>query len=56
VAGDTVYGRTRPSLPLARHFLHAASLTIRLPGETTPRSFAAPLPPDLADVLHKLSA
>jgi 23S rRNA pseudouridine1911/1915/1917 synthase len=54
VAGDTVYGRRKPTLPLERHFLHAARLTITLPGETQPRCFEAPLPPDLQQVLDQL--
>ena len=54
VTGDRVYGKRRPSLPLERHFLHAARLTLRLPGEEEPRAFEAPLPPDLQDVLQWL--
>lgn len=54
VVGDTVYGRKTPSLPLQRHFLHAASLTLTLPGEHTPRTFEAPLPAQLAQVLQTL--
>ena len=56
VVGDTVYGRRQPSLPLKRHFLHAARLTIQLPGEAEPRTFEAPLPPDLLNVLTDLRA
>lgn len=51
VAGDTVYGRKKPSLPLERHFLHAHRLEIRLPGEAQARQFVAPLPAELAQVL-----
>jgi 23S rRNA pseudouridine1911/1915/1917 synthase len=54
VVGDTVYGRRKPSLPLARHFLHAARLTIRLPGEEASRTFEAPLPEELVRVLDGL--
>lgn len=54
VAGDTVYGRRQPSLPLHRHFLHAARLVIRLPGGTEPQSFEAALPEELARVLQQL--
>ncbi len=54
VAGDTVYGRAHSSLPLKRHFLHACRLTIRLPGETKPRTFEAPLPPELEQTLADL--
>ncbi len=54
VAGDTVYGRRKPTIPLSRHFLHAAQLTIRLPGEESPRAFQAPLPSELEDLLNML--
>jgi 23S rRNA pseudouridine1911/1915/1917 synthase len=54
VAGDVVYGHKNPSLPLSRHFLHAARLTIRLPGETASRTFEAPLPVELASILQQL--
>jgi 23S rRNA pseudouridine1911/1915/1917 synthase len=56
VVGDTVYGRHQPSLPLGHQFLHAARLSIRLPGETEPSTFEAPLPPDLSDILTGLRA
>jgi 23S rRNA pseudouridine1911/1915/1917 synthase len=54
IAGDTVYGRKRSSIDLDRHFLHAARLTVLLPGETSPRTFESPLPPDLNQVLERL--
>jgi 23S rRNA pseudouridine1911/1915/1917 synthase len=54
VAGDTIYGRARPSLPLKRHFLHAARLAIRLPQEEQPRVFEAPLPVELEQILEHL--
>jgi 23S rRNA pseudouridine1911/1915/1917 synthase len=54
VVGDTLYGRRKPSLPLQRHFLHAARLTIRLPGEDQPRNFEAPLPAELVQILEQL--
>ncbi|MCB9135017.1 MAG: RluA family pseudouridine synthase [Anaerolineales bacterium] len=54
IVGDTLYGRRKPSLPLARQFLHAARLTITLPGEKTPRTFEAPLPEELEKVLAQL--
>lgn len=56
IVGDTVYGRRRPSLPLDRQFLHAARLTILLPGEQQPRTFEVALPPDLQQVLDSLRA
>ena len=54
VVGDTLYGRRRPSIRLNRFFLHAKSLTLRLPGDRTARSFEAPLPEDLQKVLSNL--
>ncbi|HFC10213.1 MAG TPA: RluA family pseudouridine synthase [Chloroflexi bacterium] len=54
VVADPLYGRRRSSLPITRHALHAYSLTITLPGETAPRTFAAPLPEDMQDVLAAL--
>jgi 23S rRNA pseudouridine1911/1915/1917 synthase len=54
IVGDTVYGRMHPTLPIQRHFLHAARLTITLPGEKEPRTFEAPLPPELEELLDAL--
>lgn len=54
IVGDRVYGKKHPTLPLQRHFLHAARLTLRLPGEDEPRTFEAPLPEDLRLVLETL--
>ncbi len=56
VVGDRVYGRRKPSLPISRHFLHAHRLTVLLPGEEKPRTFEAPLPPELAGALERLRA
>lgn len=56
IVGDALYGRRHPSLPLKRQFLHAARLTIRLPGEQAPRTFESPLPADLQEVLDSLRA
>ncbi len=54
IVGDTLYGHRHPSLPVERQCLHAARLTITLPGEAEPTSFEAPLPADLAQVLETL--
>lgn len=54
IVGDTIYGHQNSSLPLERHFLHAARLTILLPGEETPRTFESPLPEDLQSILDFL--
>ncbi|MCC6148479.1 MAG: RluA family pseudouridine synthase [Anaerolineaceae bacterium] len=50
VAGDTLYGRRRPSVEINRQFLHAGRLTIRIPGGEE-RTFEAPLPEELESVL-----
>lgn len=54
VAGDTVYGQKKATISLNRHFLHAMSLTIRLPGEKNTRTFEAALPVPLKTVLDDL--
>jgi 23S rRNA pseudouridine1911/1915/1917 synthase len=54
VVGDTIYGRARSSLPLDRFFLHAACLSICLPGDTERHTFEAPLPQELAAILEML--
>ena len=56
IAGDSVYGHTHATIPVHRHFLHAARLTILLPGEVKPRTFEAPLPIELEQVLVLLRA
>lgn len=54
LAGDTIYGLKHTTIPIARHFLHAARLTIRIPHESTPRTFEATLPQELENVLEQL--
>jgi 23S rRNA pseudouridine1911/1915/1917 synthase len=54
VAADTVYGKHKPTIGSGRHFLHASSLKIILPGEERAREFDAPLPQDLHRVLEQL--
>jgi len=54
ITADTVYGKRRPSLPLARHFLHATQIAIRLPGTELTSTFRAPLPQELEDILAEL--
>lgn len=54
IVGDKVYGHKKPTLPIERHFLHAARLTVMLPGDTAPHQFEAPLPSDLLEVLDQL--
>ena len=54
VAGDTVYGHRHATIELNRQFLHAARLSILLPGEPIPRTFETPLPDELERVLEQL--
>ncbi len=54
IAGDTLYGHRRPTVPIRRQFLHAARLTVQLPGEDAPRTFEAPLPEELEQALESL--
>ena len=54
VVGDTLYGRRRQKVKVPRQFLHAARLTIMLPNESEPRTFEAPLPKELEDILTEL--
>jgi 23S rRNA pseudouridine1911/1915/1917 synthase len=55
LVGDEVYGRQKSIVPVERHFLHAASLTLTLP-DGTPHTFEAKLPADLQHVLDQLTA
>lgn len=54
VAGDVIYGRRHSTIPLERHFLHAARLTIHLQRDSQPVTFEAPLPEELEEVLTSL--
>jgi 23S rRNA pseudouridine1911/1915/1917 synthase len=54
VVADGIYGRKKNSFGLTRQFLHAAGLTLTLPGDQREVSFTAPLPPDLRRVLEAL--
>ena len=54
IVGDPIYGHRKAGIPMTRHFLHAARLTIKLLGEEQPRTFEAPLPDDLDIILKNL--
>lgn len=54
VTGDTIYGRHKPSLPIKRHFLHAARIKIYLRTEKQARVFEAPLPEELQNQINQL--
>jgi 23S rRNA pseudouridine1911/1915/1917 synthase len=54
VAGDRVYGQKNSTIRLTRHFLHARTLKLRLPGEKKPRSFHADLPGELSLLLEEI--
>jgi 23S rRNA pseudouridine1911/1915/1917 synthase len=57
VVGDTVYSRPgswRSLAPvLQRHFLHATSLSFRMPNMTERQQFTSPLPQDLQSALEE---
>lgn len=54
IVGDVIYGHRKQSFELSRHFLHAAHLTIQLPGEEKTRTFEAALPAELEAILSTL--
>lgn len=54
IVGDTVYGHAKPSLPIGRQCLHAARLTLALPGKRKPVTFEAPLPVDMEHLFDSL--
>ena len=56
LVGDTMYGRKKPLLALGRHFLHAASLTFRLPSSGQEQTFTCKLPIDLQSILDQLTS
>ena len=47
IVGDRVYGRKKPSLPVARQMLHAWRLRLHISSEGRAREFVAPIPEDL---------
>jgi 23S rRNA pseudouridine1911/1915/1917 synthase len=51
IVGDLVYGRRPPSLAIDRPFLHAFRLSLAVRQGEPPRTFEAPLPPDLSEIL-----
>lgn len=54
IVGDRVYGQRKPSLEIARPFLHAHRLKISIRKGEPPKIFEAPLPPDLVEILGEL--
>jgi 23S rRNA pseudouridine1911/1915/1917 synthase len=54
VAGDTLYGRRQSSIDLDRNFLHAKTLSVKLPGNRIPMAFEAPLPEELQTVIKTM--
>jgi 23S rRNA pseudouridine1911/1915/1917 synthase len=54
IVGDRVYGLKHPTIPIERHFLHAAKLQVRLPNEPDVREFDAPMGMDLLSALQAL--
>ncbi len=56
ILGDAVYGKRDPRFPDASLMLHARSLSIVLPGEREPRTFAARLPDRFRQVVRRLQS
>ncbi len=54
IVGDRVYGHRKQLLNAGRQMLHAYQIEIILPGESTPRVFQAPIPPDMNALLQAL--
>ena len=54
VTGDTLYGHRNPTLEIDRFFLHASSISIKLPGDRVQKTFIAPLPEELQSILKSL--
>ena len=54
VVGDVLYGHRHPSIKLERNFLHAKSLSVKLPDDRVPKTFEAPLPDELKSILFEL--
>jgi len=55
IVGDKVYGRRKPSIPLKRHFLHAAVLQVKRPSDNEELTLHAELPPELEAILKQLA-
>jgi 23S rRNA pseudouridine1911/1915/1917 synthase len=56
ILGDPLYGRTDGRFPKAGLMLHARSLEIVLPGETSPRKFTAAIPPGMRETLKRIQS
>jgi 23S rRNA pseudouridine1911/1915/1917 synthase len=56
ILGDPLYGGADARFPEATLMLHAARLSIRLPGEDQPRTFTSPAPPRFRRTLRKLQS
>jgi 23S rRNA pseudouridine1911/1915/1917 synthase len=52
LVGDKVYGRRRQTLPIKRHFLHAAELGLQRPSDDQPLHLQAELPDDLQQIIE----
>jgi 23S rRNA pseudouridine1911/1915/1917 synthase len=54
IVGDRIYGHRKQQITVARHFLHAAGLTIRRPSDKRILEFEAELPAELEATLALL--
>jgi 23S rRNA pseudouridine1911/1915/1917 synthase len=56
ITGDRIYGKHKATIPIARHFLHAQQLTIKLRDEEEPHTFEAALAPELEQTIIRLKS
>jgi 23S rRNA pseudouridine1911/1915/1917 synthase len=56
ITGDPIYGSPDPLFPQATLMLHARTLRLMLPGETTARTFKAPLPDRFRQMIRALDS
>jgi 23S rRNA pseudouridine1911/1915/1917 synthase len=54
IYGNKVSGRIGSELEISRQFLHASSLAFKMPTSGEPRTFEAPIPADLGQILESL--
>lgn len=54
IVGDYIYGRTKFSVPIKRHFLHAAQISFERPSDHERMTIESPLTEELQKVLKNL--
>ncbi len=56
IVGDYVYGRTKFTIPIDRHYLHAAQISFHRPSDNQFITIESPLTPQLQTILDTLRA